>query len=106
MARIMVVGPRSLLRVGLVSLLGTIGFESIEEADNITHLADYIGPEPSTDVLIICLARHLESIIGEVSEVKARRPAAKIVFVVPKLDIEVMSGCFAAGASGYLLETI
>jgi two-component system nitrate/nitrite response regulator NarL len=89
-----------------VSLLGTIGFEPIEEADDIAHLAGDIGARPSPDVLIVCLLRALENTICTVGEMKAWLPMARIVFVVPKFDIEAMSACFAAGACGYLLETI
>jgi two-component system nitrate/nitrite response regulator NarL len=106
MAGIIVVGPRSLLRVGLVSLLGTIGFELIEEADDIAHLAGHLGARPSPDVLIVCLLRAFENTVSTVGEMKAWRPMARIVFIVPKLDIEAMSTCFAAGACGYFLETI
>jgi two-component system nitrate/nitrite response regulator NarL len=106
MAGVIVVGPRSLLRVGLVSLLATIGFEPIEEADDFLHITGCTAAKPFADVLVICLVRQLNNIIDRVGEIKAWRPTARIVFVVPNLDIEVMTGCFAAGAQGYLLETI
>jgi two-component system nitrate/nitrite response regulator NarL len=102
---ITLIGQRSLLRAGLVSLLGTIGFGSIEEADDITHLG-HICAKPSPNKLIICLALGVQEIVSAVTAIRAWEPTARIVFVVPQLDIDVMSGCFAAGACGYLLETI
>jgi two-component system nitrate/nitrite response regulator NarL len=103
---ITVIGSRSLLRAGLVSLLSAIGFESIEEADDIKYLRDHINAKPSSDMLIVCLVRGVEEIRAAVAEIRAREQTARIVFVVPKLDLDIMSACFAAGASGYLLETI
>jgi two-component system, NarL family, nitrate/nitrite response regulator NarL len=103
MLGITVMGSRSLRRTGLVSLVGTIGFESVLEADDIEHLGR-ISAKPSSDMLIICLIR--DNIIGVVGEIRAWGPSARIVVVAPKLDLEVMSECFAAGACGYLLETI
>jgi two-component system nitrate/nitrite response regulator NarL len=101
-----VVGSRSLLRSGLVSLLGTIGFESIEEADDIRHLRGRPDAKPVAGMLIVCLVRGVDDITCVVGEIRDWEPSAKIVFVVPKLDLEVMSACFAAGACGYLIDTI
>jgi len=105
---IMVIGPRSLLRAGLVSLLSTIGFEPIEEADDINHLRDRLVAKPSFDMLIVCLALgpDVEDIISAVAEIRDLGPTARIVFVVPKLNLDIMRQCFQAGAYGYLLETI
>ena len=100
-----VIGSRSLFRAGLVSLLSTIGFTPIEETDDTEHLRQHNGSKPVSD-LVIGLVRGVENIISAVGEVKALLPTAKVVLVAPELDIEIMSGCFAAGASGYLLESI
>jgi two-component system nitrate/nitrite response regulator NarL len=105
---IAVIGSRSLLRSGLVSLLSTIGFESIDEADDIKHLKSCISAKLAVDMLIVCLVRDkgVEEVISAVGEIRAVVPTGRIVFVVPKLDVDVMSRCFAAGACGYLLERI
>jgi two-component system nitrate/nitrite response regulator NarL len=102
---ITLIGPRSLLRAGLVSLLGTVGFGLIEEADDIDHLG-HTCAKPSPNKLIICLARSVNEIVSAVTAIRDWEPSARIVFVAPQLDIDVMSRCFAAGACGYLLETI
>ena len=106
MVTVTVIGPRSLFRAGLVSLLSTIGFESIGEADDIKHLRGRTTAKPSPDMLIACLLRNAADIMSALGEIKAWEPTARIVFVVPKLDLEILSGCFAAGACGYLLESI
>jgi two-component system nitrate/nitrite response regulator NarL len=105
---IAVIGSRSLLRSGLVSLLSTIGFESIDEADDVKHLKSCIGAKMSVDMLIVCLVRDkcVEEVLSAAGEIRAVVPTGRIVFVVPDLDVDVMSRCFAAGACGYLLERI
>jgi two-component system nitrate/nitrite response regulator NarL len=102
---ITVLGSRSLLRAGLVSLLSTIGFESID-ADDINHLRSRTGIEPCSDMLILCLVRSAEDVTTAEREISAWEPTARIVFVVPKFDLDVMIECFAVGGCGYLLETI
>jgi two-component system nitrate/nitrite response regulator NarL len=103
---ITVIGPRSFLRAGLVSLLSTIEFEPIEEADDFRDLRDRIGAKPSSDALIVCLVRGIEEITSAVTDIRAWGPTARIVFVVAKLDLDIVNACFVGGAYGYLLETI
>jgi two-component system nitrate/nitrite response regulator NarL len=105
---ITVVGSRSVLRAGLVSLLSSIGFESIEEADDVKHLKGSINGKISPEVLIICLFRDrgVEDTIRAVGELRLWAPTCRIVVVVAKLDVDVMSRCFVEGACGYLLERI
>jgi two-component system nitrate/nitrite response regulator NarL len=105
---IAVVGSRSVLRAGLVSLLNTIGFQSIAEADDVKHLKSSISGKMSPETLIVCLFRDrgVEDIIRAVGELRLWAPTCRIVVVVPKLDINIMGRCFAEGACGYLLERI
>jgi two-component system, NarL family, nitrate/nitrite response regulator NarL len=101
-----VIGSRRLLRSGLVSLLSTIGFNPIEECDDCEHLEDSIGAKQNTEVLIVCLIRGAEDVTKTMDRIKAWAPDARTVFVVPQLDVTLMSDCFAAGAFGFLLESI
>jgi two-component system nitrate/nitrite response regulator NarL len=108
MDAIAVIGSRSVLRAGLVSLLSTIGFNSIEEADDLKHLKNRISAKLSLDMLFVCLVRDhgLEDIISGVGEIRVWASTARIVVVVPKLNLDVLVRCFAAGVSGYLLERV
>ena len=106
MDSIMVVGPGSLFRAGLVSLLGAAGFTSILEADEIDQLKHRIDDKPSPNSLLIAVARSDDDIIGTMRVLRAWTPDAKIVLVAVALDLEIMGACFAAGADGYLLESI
>jgi two-component system, NarL family, nitrate/nitrite response regulator NarL len=89
-----------------LSLLSTVVVESIKEAEDIKHLKSRGDTKPCPDMLIICLVQGGEDVVSRVAEIKAFEPTARIVFVAPKLDLHVMSACFAAGASGYLLDRI
>jgi two-component system nitrate/nitrite response regulator NarL len=89
-----------------VDLLTAIGFDPIQEADDIGQLRRHLGEAPPTNLLITALARGTGEAAGIVREVKAWLPTAKIVCLVPEFDLDEMRGCFANGASGYVLETL
>jgi two-component system nitrate/nitrite response regulator NarL len=57
-------------------------------------------------MLVLGLLLDLEETINTVTKIKAWGPTSRIVILAEKLDIEAMTTCFAAGASGYLLHTI
>ena len=106
MDKVGVIGRRCLFRAGLVSLLSTIGFSPIEEYDDFEHLEGGIGAKQSTKMLIVCLIRGVENVTEAMDRIRAWAPDARTVFVVPQLDVALMSDCFAAGAFGFLLESI
>ena len=100
-----VVASSSLLRAGVVSLLRSLGFQPIEEMDALKELqepSDHASPER----IVVHLLTPEEQIAATVAKFMARASNAKLVFVAPILDIEIMSVCFAAGADGYLLQNI
>ena len=106
METVTVIGRRCLFRGGLVSLLNTIGFNPIEECDDCERLEDSIGTKQNTKMLIVCLIRSADDVTKTMDRIKAWAPDARTVFVVPQLDVAFMSDCFAAGAFGFLLESI
>ena len=106
MDTVTVLGSRSLFRAGLVSLLRSIGFKSIQEADDVQHLRSFIDAQPLSDLLIVGLVQGIKDVIDAVSEIRALVPTAKVVLVAAELDLDVLRGCFAAGTSGYVLEGI
>lgn len=107
MNSVTVIGAQSLFRAGLVDLLGAIGFAPIEEAD---EAADLLGPPDEApapeDRLIIVLARAPGRATEAVREARARFASARLVCLVLEFDLDEMRGCFAAGACGYVLESI
>ena len=106
MDAVTVIGRGCLIRSGLVSLLSTIGFSPIEEVYDFEHLEVSIGAKQTTKMLIVCLIRGVEDVTEVMDRIRACAPDARTVFVVPQLDVALMSECFAAGAYGFLLESI
>jgi two-component system, NarL family, nitrate/nitrite response regulator NarL len=106
MDSVTVIGSRTLFRAGLVDLLRAIGFNPIEEADDSEQLKRGATLPTPADLLVIGLVRGVDDVTTAVGEIRSWAPAAKIVCLVPEFDLEVMRRCFAAGASGYLLESI
>ena len=107
MNSVTMIGSRSLFRAGLADLLNAIGFAPIEEADDAGHLfSAAAAPAPSDDRLIIILAHPAARAAATVRDLRSRWPAARVVCLVPVFDLDEMRACFAAGACGYLLESL
>ena len=99
-----VLAPSPLFRAGLVALLGTMGFEPVAEAAALQDLKDRV-PDARPGILLISLMRG-DDPSALMREVKAWAPQAKVVFLAPAFDIETLNACFAAGAAGYVVESI
>jgi two-component system nitrate/nitrite response regulator NarL len=106
MVSVTVLGARALFRAGLVDLLSAIGFTPIEEADDAAELRRRLGDSSPKDMLITALARGGGAISDTVRDIRTWLGAAKVVCLVPEFDLDEMRACFAAGASGYVLESI
>lgn len=96
---------RTLVRAGLVSLLGSLGFSNILEAATPDDLMRYAGAS-APDIVLVGLAHSERHIPDLMSALKAWAPAPKVVFLAADLDLKELTACFAAGASGYLSENI
>lgn len=106
MVSVTVLGARSLFRAAVVDLLGAIGFTPIEEVDEPGQLKRHLGEAPPQNTMIVALARGAGGADGTVAEIRAWQATARVVCLVPLFDVEEMCACFAAGASGYILESI
>jgi two-component system nitrate/nitrite response regulator NarL len=106
MAALAVLCPSPLFRAGLVSLLATLGFDNVEEAATTKDLKQRLNGGPVPEILLVSLSRPIEPIANSMDEIRTLLPDAKIVFLAADLDLELLGDCFAAGASGYLLENI
>jgi two-component system, NarL family, nitrate/nitrite response regulator NarL len=106
MAKLAVLDPSGLFRAGLVSLLQALGFVDLIEAADMDELARLVGDGPQPDVLLVNLSRPDQPIDEIMQEVNELFEHARVVFLAEALDLELLARCFAAGASGYLLENI
>lgn len=105
MATIAVLASSPLLRAGLASLLQAMGFNPVEQATDITELRRRLDGGVTPEILLINSC-HDGEIEIPVAEVKALSLVTKVVFLASHFNLKLLSGYFAAGASGYLLEKI
>jgi two-component system, NarL family, nitrate/nitrite response regulator NarL len=106
MATLAVIHPNALFRAGLARLLSALSFGGVLEAANVQELRRQDNGCAAPDVLLINLSCGIESLDDLMRQVNTSLPEARVVFLASKLDVELLGACFAAGASGYLLETI
>jgi two-component system nitrate/nitrite response regulator NarL len=86
-------------------MLNAGGFESIEEADSFARLKETRALQIGSSI-ILCLVRHSDEITQATNAVRACNTSASIVFVLPKVEIDLVRLCYAAGASGCVAETV
>jgi two-component system, NarL family, nitrate/nitrite response regulator NarL len=101
-----VLAQNSLFRFGLVTLLATFGFESVMEASTIGALKQLKVDDGGVDIVLVHLCEETAALAQLMREINEWSPRTKVVFLCPKLDLRTMGDCFAAGASGYLLENL
>jgi len=101
-----VLAPSPLFRSGLVALLSTMGFGSVEEATDLKELAGRTKDARRPAILLISLRQSEGDLSALIQEIKAWAPKGKVVFIAPTFDLQALSACFTAGAVGYLVENI
>jgi two-component system, NarL family, nitrate/nitrite response regulator NarL len=106
MASLAVFAPSPLFRAGLAALVGTMGFDPVQEAADLGDLARRGEDAPRPDLFLIALPKEHVAIAALMQEIRAWAPDASVVFIAPSLDTLALSACFAAGASGYLVENM
>jgi two-component system, NarL family, nitrate/nitrite response regulator NarL len=104
--RVAVLAERSLFRAGLVTLLTTLGFEHVVEVASLEELKGQTTCNGEFEMLLVHLSGETEDVHQRMQEIRQRQSNVKVVFLSNKLDVKLMSDCFAAGGSGYLLENL
>jgi DNA-binding NarL/FixJ family response regulator len=102
---IAVLGSNSLFRAGLVSLLAALGLERVSEACSLDELKK-IATQNALDVVLFHLPHQVNSVTDAMKDIRLHLSDVKVVFLSDQLDVDLMSECFAAGASGYLLQNL
>jgi two-component system, NarL family, nitrate/nitrite response regulator NarL len=102
---IAVVHTSRLARAGLVSLLGQMGYGKIYEADALTTLETSEEDFDKIEIMIIRLSHDHADPKEIMEQVRNIMPNPQVIFLVPRLDVNLLSECFSAGASGYLSES-
>jgi two-component system nitrate/nitrite response regulator NarL len=106
MASLAVFDPSPLFRAGLAALVSAMGLAPVQEAADPHDLIRREGDAPRPELMLIGLPQSTAEIPPLMQEIRSWAPEAKVVFIAPGLDLEALIACFAAGASGYLLESI
>jgi len=106
MASLAVFAPSPLFRAGLAALVGSLGFDPVEEAADLRDLARRDRDAAPPELVLIALPKGHSDPGASMQQIRAWSPQTKVVFIAPSLDPQTLSACFAAGASGYLLETM
>jgi len=106
MSHLGVLVTHSLVRAGLVSLLKSFGFGHIEEGATLDDLISHVASDSPPEIVLVNLSPGAAGVANLMEGIRAWAPAAQVVFISASLDIELLTECFAAGASGYLLENL
>jgi two-component system nitrate/nitrite response regulator NarL len=102
---IAILARNSLFGAGLVSLLGALGFDRVADASSLEELKQ-LATEDRIEILLFHLPYLGKSVSEAMDEVRSWLPDVKVVFLSQKLNIDAMAECFAAGATGFLLEKL
>ena len=104
--RLLVVDDHEVVRQGLVALLDRReGFEVVAEAGTVAEAIDQAARfEP--DLVVMDVRLPDGSGIEACREIRAQRPATRVVMLTSFPDEEAVLSAIVAGASGYLLKQI
>jgi two-component system nitrate/nitrite response regulator NarL len=103
---IAVIDRNALFRAGLVSLLSSTGFDRVDGAADVEELKRRVEKMGSRGIVLWTLSPTGKSPADAMTEIQAWAPQARVIFLSGKLDMELLSGAYAAGAAGFLLEDI
>jgi two-component system response regulator DevR len=104
--RLLVVDDHEVVRQGLVAMLDRReGFEVVAEAGTVAE-AIAMAARHEPDIVILDVRLPDGSGVEACREIRAERPATKIVMLTSYPDEEAVLSAIIAGASGYLLKQI
>jgi two-component system, NarL family, nitrate/nitrite response regulator NarL len=106
MASVAVFARSPLFRAGLAALLSAMGFTPVLAVSGLEELKAEADDVARPEMILLSLPQDGERISTLITDLRTWVPAAKIVCLAQTLDIQELSSCFAAGASGYLLQEI
>ena len=104
--RLLVVDDHEVVRQGLVALLDRReGFEVVAEAGTVTEAVEQ-AHRHEPDIVIMDVRLPDGSGVEACREIRAERPATRVVMLTSYPDEEAVLSAIVAGASGYLLKQI
>jgi|WetSurMetagenome_2_1015567.scaffolds.fasta_scaffold19466_5 two-component system, NarL family, nitrate/nitrite response regulator NarL len=106
MASLAVFDLSPLFRAGLAALASTMGFDPVEQAADLDDLIRRDDDAMRPDLMLIGLPQDLADLPALMEGIRVWAPDTRVVVIAPSLDATALGACFAAGASGYLIESI
>ena len=106
MASLAVFDLSPLFRAGLAALASTMGFDPVEQAADLDDLMRRDDEASRPDLMLVGLPPDLADLASLMHEIRLWAPDTRVVVIAPALDAAALGACFAAGASGYLIENI
>jgi two-component system response regulator DevR len=104
--RLLVVDDHEVVRQGLVAMLDRReGFEVVAEAGSVAE-AIAVARRFEPDIVVLDVRLPDGSGVEACREIRAERPATKIVMLTSYPDEEAVLSAIVAGASGYLLKQV
>jgi two-component system, NarL family, response regulator NreC len=101
--RVVIADDHPVVRIGLVQLLESAGFEVVAEAGNIADARRYVrGHNP--DVLVLDLSMPDGSGLDVIPEIRAESPETQIVVLTLQQQPASARQALSAGARGYVLK--
>ena len=102
---ILVVDDHALVRMGIVSLLGTVkDFRVVGEADNGQSAVDK-ARELRPDIVLMDLLMPKKDGIAATQEIKSALPDAKVILLTSASSSDIISRGIKAGASGAVMKS-
>jgi two-component system, NarL family, response regulator DevR len=104
--RLLVVDDHEVVRQGLVALLDRRqGFEVVAEAGTVAEAVEQ-ARRHEPDIVILDVRLPDGSGVEACREIRAQRPATRVVMLTSYPDEEAVLSAIVAGASGYLLKQV
>jgi two-component system, NarL family, nitrate/nitrite response regulator NarL len=83
-----------------------LGFGDVAEGATVDDLIQATSGDAPPEMLLANPVPSAAEVCDLMQAIEAWTPTTKVVFLSPQLDINLLSECFARGASGYLLEDL
>lgn len=106
MASLAVLDPSPLFRAGLAALASAMGLAPVVEAADLNELIGRQDETSRPELMLIGLPQSAKEIAPLMHEINGWAPTVKVVFIAPELDLAALIAGFAAGACGYLVDSI
>lgn len=101
-----IIEENAFVREGLKALLKKVGYAPVLELEDVESIGPIAEAEKCGLVVMGIGGLSAGATIAALKKLKARFAHARILVLAPKLDMDLVTGSFSAGADGFILENI